>query len=142
MPDHLYDYGFTHEEIAYGAYCIYEEEKRWGLYSGQDAHWFMAIERLKCLAAMPATFVPAGWQSMPPLLNTTAPMALKSIGELLGPTEFVEIVRITCEACARACELCAEVCEKQPDDERLAEYAKQCRTCASHCRETVKLLSK
>jgi hypothetical protein len=139
MPDHLYDYGFTHEEIAYGAYCIYEEEKRWGLYSGQDAHWFMAIERLKCLATMASTFVPP---SVPPLFNTTAPMAIKGIGEHLGAVEFLEMVLITCEACARACELCAAACEKQPDDEQLAERARECRTCASQCRETVKLLSK
>jgi hypothetical protein len=39
-------HGFTREEIAYGAFCIYEEEKRRGQYSGQDAHWFEAIDRL------------------------------------------------------------------------------------------------
>jgi hypothetical protein len=102
----------------------------------------MAIERLKCLATMGSTIVPPGWQNVSPLFNTMAPMAIKSIGELLGPTEFVEIVRITCEACAKACELCAAVCEKDPDDKLLAEWARECRACAGHCRETVKLLSK
>jgi hypothetical protein len=41
------DHRFPHEELAYGAFCIYEEEKRLGKCSGQDAHWYMAIERLK-----------------------------------------------------------------------------------------------
>ena len=31
------DHGFSHEELAYGAFCIYEEEQRQGKYSGQDA---------------------------------------------------------------------------------------------------------
>ena len=42
-----HDHDFTHEEIAFGAFCIYEEEQRKKMYSGQDAHWFMAIDRLK-----------------------------------------------------------------------------------------------
>ena len=46
MPQHL-DLDFSHEEIAYGAFCIYQDEQRRGKYSGQDAHWFMAINRLK-----------------------------------------------------------------------------------------------
>jgi hypothetical protein len=44
-------HSFTHQEIAYEAFCIYEEEKRRGLYSGQDAHWFAAIERLTKIRA-------------------------------------------------------------------------------------------
>jgi hypothetical protein len=44
-------HGFTHDEIAYGAFCIYEEEKRKVIYSGQDAHWFMAIDRLTRIRA-------------------------------------------------------------------------------------------
>lgn len=44
-------HGFAHEEIAYGAFCIYEEEKRNGRYSGQDANWFAAIDRLTQIRA-------------------------------------------------------------------------------------------
>jgi hypothetical protein len=57
-----YDHDFTHEEIAYGAFCIYEEERRWGLHSGEDAHWFMAIERLRYLRATAAVRI--GLESM------------------------------------------------------------------------------
>lgn len=46
-----HDHDFTYEEIAYGAFCIYQEEQRKGKYSGQDAHWFMAIDRLKKIRA-------------------------------------------------------------------------------------------
>jgi len=56
MPEY-YDHGFTHEEISYCAFCIYEEEKRFGQYSGQDAHWFMAIERLRYLRSMAAILI-------------------------------------------------------------------------------------
>ncbi len=59
MDGHGHDHGFTHEEIAYGAFCIYEEEKRRGVYSGRDAHWFAAIDRLKKIRAR-AKAAPAG----------------------------------------------------------------------------------
>jgi len=49
MTASRHDHGFTHEEIAYGAFCIYEEEQRRGCHSGQDTHWFEAIERLKSI---------------------------------------------------------------------------------------------
>lgn len=41
------DHGFTHAEIAYGAFCIYEEEQCAGKCSGAEANWYLAIERLK-----------------------------------------------------------------------------------------------
>jgi hypothetical protein len=52
-------HGFTHEEIAYGAFCICEEEKRRGRCSGQDANWFAAIDRLTRIRAR-ANVTPAG----------------------------------------------------------------------------------
>ncbi len=45
------EHGFPHEEIAYGAFCVYEEERRAGKYSGADSHWFTAIERLRRVRA-------------------------------------------------------------------------------------------
>lgn len=56
-PQH--DHYFTHEEIAYGAFCIFKEEERKKIHSGQDAHWFMAIDRLKKIRAR-AKAAPAG----------------------------------------------------------------------------------
>lgn len=47
----LQEHGFPHEEVAYGAFCVYEEERREGRHSGADAHWFVAIERLKRVRA-------------------------------------------------------------------------------------------
>lgn len=41
------DHGLTHDEIAYGTFCIYQEEQREGKCSGADANWYLAIERLK-----------------------------------------------------------------------------------------------
>lgn len=52
-PDN--DHGFAHAEIAYGAFCIFEEEQRKGVNSGPEAHWFRAIERLKRIRAKPNT---------------------------------------------------------------------------------------
>src|SRR5579864_8740399 len=57
-----YDHDFSHEEIAYGAFCIYKEEQRQHKYSGKDAHWFMAIDRLKKIRAR-AKAAPAGLKS-------------------------------------------------------------------------------
>lgn len=48
-------HSFSHEEIAYGAFCIYQEEQRKGKYSGKDAHWFSAIDRLTKIRAKKAT---------------------------------------------------------------------------------------
>ena len=45
------DHGFPHEEVAYGAFCVYEEELREGRHSGADAHWFTAVERLRRVRA-------------------------------------------------------------------------------------------
>jgi hypothetical protein len=38
---------FSHEEIAYGAFCISQEEKRLQRNTTQEQHWQMAIERLR-----------------------------------------------------------------------------------------------
>jgi hypothetical protein len=51
MSEQQYDHGFSHEEIAYGAFCIYDEEKRKGKCSGQDSNWFAAIDRLAKIRA-------------------------------------------------------------------------------------------
>lgn len=41
------NHAFAHDEIAYGAFCIYKEEQRRRIYGGKDAHWFTAIDRLQ-----------------------------------------------------------------------------------------------
>lgn len=45
------DHDYPHEEVAYGAFCVYEEELREGRHSGADAHWFTAVERLRRVRA-------------------------------------------------------------------------------------------
>ena len=70
MGEQEYDHGFSHEEIAYGAFCIYEEEQRTAKYSGQESHWHMAIDRLKAIRAnlvsIPRTLnVPRFYTSIP-----------------------------------------------------------------------------
>jgi hypothetical protein len=48
VPD---DHGLSHEDIAYGAFCVYEEESRGGACLGEKEHWDEAIRRLKRLGA-------------------------------------------------------------------------------------------
>jgi hypothetical protein len=67
------DHAFSHDEIAFGAFCIYEEEARKGKYSGQDAHWFMAIEHLKRLRGEEPTMSNEKTQNEPGSEQPVAP---------------------------------------------------------------------
>lgn len=42
---------------------------------------------------------------------------------------------IICRACADACLHCAEACERFPDDQHMADCARECRKCASVCQQ-------
>jgi hypothetical protein len=50
------------------------------------------------------------------------------------------VTSVLCEASAKLCEMCEAACAKYPDDKKLAACAKECKACATHCRDMVKLL--
>ena len=44
---------------------------------------------------------------------------------------------LVCKACAEACAKCAQACEKFPDDQHMAECARECRECEKDCQAMI-----